>query len=62
MKACEKCGTEIFTKDGENLCDDCDKKGKRNKKARERRRAMDAAMGSLNMKRVKGAMGGTYYE
>jgi uncharacterized Zn finger protein (UPF0148 family) len=62
MKCCEKCGDEIATKDGENQCAECDKKAKRNKKARDRRRAMDAAMDSIGMKPVRGALGGRYYE
>lgn len=65
MKVCENCGEEIFTKDGEGLCPDCDKAeadGKRRAKANERRRARDAAMRSLGLVKVRGAMGGTYWE
>lgn len=64
MKVCEKCECEIGTKDGDNLCKDCDegRRTKRNTRARERRRAMKDAMESVGLTRVVGAMGGVYYE
>lgn len=69
MKVCAKCGEEISTRDGENLCNACEsndiadvKRAERNRKARERRRAIHDIMDSLGLKRVRGAMGGVYYE
>jgi len=61
MKVCTKCGDEISTRDGDNECDDCERKA-RNKKARERRRANDAAMRSIGLTKVRGELGGTYWE
>lgn len=64
MKVCSRCGVEIFTRDGENRCSDCENERKKlnRKKAAARRRAMDDVMDSLGLKKVRGAMGGTYYE
>lgn len=63
MKVCERCGVEIATRDGENLCMECDE-GKRRKSAKRRaaRKAREAVMRSLGLVKVKGAMGGTYWE
>lgn len=66
MKVCELCGDEIFTRDGENRCQACDTddhpKPKEKRRRRSNRRAMDELMADLGMVRVKGALGGTYYE
>lgn len=62
MKVCESCNAEIFTKDGENKCPNCDAGKKPKKKVRRSRKEMDAIMASCGMVRVRGAMGGTYYE
>ncbi len=64
MKVCSRCGAEISTRDGENLCQDCECKRKKisHKRAAHRRQAMDDVMDSLGLKKVRGAMGGTYYE
>lgn len=59
MKVCEVCGNEIFTKDGDNSCLKCDNKPKK-KKAR--RNPNDEIMKSLGLTKVKGAMGGVYWE
>lgn len=57
MKVCEICDKEISTRDGDNRCDKHqDTKRKRKKSARQE------AMESLGLKRVRGALGGTYYE
>lgn len=61
MKVCEKCGVEIFTKDGDNRCRDCDE-GRHKAKAKANRQARDEVMRSLGLKKVKGALGGTYWE
>lgn len=66
MKVCEVCGEEICTKDGENRCQSCENmevaKTKRKQQARAKRRAIDDAMRSLGLVKVRGAMGGTYWE
>lgn len=64
MKVCEKCGEEIGTKDGENRCEPCEEAVSRAKrtKASANRRARAEAMRSLGMVRVRGALGGTYWE
>ena len=65
MKVCEICGEEIYTKDGENRCRDCDeKKAARVKRARvrQRRREREDVLRSLGLTKVRGALGGTYWE
>jgi uncharacterized Zn finger protein (UPF0148 family) len=58
MKVCEKCGVEIGTKDGDNQCGKCERK----KGAAKRRKERDEAMRSCGLVKVKGALGGTYWE
>lgn len=60
MKVCEKCGDEISTRDGDNRCRKCH--NSKNKGARERRKERDEIMESMGLKKVKGALGGTYWE
>ncbi len=62
MKVCEKCGVEIGTKDGDNLCQDCDEGRRPTKRAKRQRSERDEIMRSLGMVKVRGALGGTYYE
>lgn len=71
MKVCETCGCEIATIDGENQCIPCEELAvalknsalaRTRKRARERRRGRDEAMRSLGLKKVRGALGGTYWE
>lgn len=74
MKTCENCGIEIGTKDGDNLCGECEAIEMRCSSDRERniawrkqrnkqnRRAKEAAMLSLGLVKVRGAMGGVYWE
>ena len=65
MKVCEKCGIEIDTMDGDNLCPECDDlatRDRRNKRARANRRAGEGAMRDLGLVKVRGALGGTYWE
>lgn len=59
MKVCESCGTEISTRDGDNRCAKCDQP---KKKARKQRTSRDSVMESLGLTKVRGAMGGTYWE
>lgn len=64
MKFCQICGDEIYTKDGDNICLNCEDaeithvRGKRRgiKKAREQ------AMLDMGLVKVRGAMGGVYWE
>jgi len=67
MKVCENCGIEIYTKDGENLCNICeeaegDKLKLRRQRAKMARRSYDQAMRDCGLTKVKGSMGGTYWE
>ena len=62
MKVCKDCGDEIMTVDRENQCQACEKKKIKKAAARERRRANDEVMRSLGLKKVRGALGGTYWE
>lgn len=61
MKVCNKCGDEIYTKDGVNLCKECQSKNKK-KRNRELRKQRDAMLRDLGLVKVRGAMGGTYWE
>lgn len=60
MKVCEKCGDEIDTIDGENTCEKCEHKAR--KKAKRDRNIKHRIMTDLGLKRVRGALGGVYYE
>lgn len=68
MKVCSKCGDEICTKDGENLCPACDnaemegKRAAKKAKAALSRKERESVMRSLGLVKVRGAMGGTYWE
>ena len=65
MKFCEICGEEICTKDGENRCPTCEEevasKAKKTK-AKNNRRLHEAALRSCGLVKVRGAMGGVYWE
>jgi uncharacterized Zn finger protein (UPF0148 family) len=62
MKVCETCGVEISTRDGENECVSCDAKVRKSAKRRQARKEKAALMASLGLVKVKGALGGTYWE
>ncbi len=67
MKVCGRCGDEIGTRDGDNLCRTCDdeigvEKRDRRRKVRARRRERADVLQSLGLVKVRGAMGGTYWE
>jgi len=62
MKVCEDCGCEISTTDGDNKCSVCDTKSRKSAKARNARKERDSIMRSMGLVKVKGAMGGTYWE
>jgi len=64
MKFCEICSNEISTGDGDNRCNDCidiDTAAKR-KQANKNRKARESVMESLGLVKVRGALGGTYWE
>lgn len=60
MKVCSKCGDEISTRDGVNSCQSCKLKKAAERKAN--KKAIDDAMRSMGLTKVRGAMGGTYWE
>ena len=65
MKVCGKCGKEIGGGDAEILCQACDEaeaQGRRITNARANRRAREAALRSLGLVKVRGNLGGTYWE
>ena len=65
MKVCQYCGDEIATPDGVNDCRECRraKKGKRHfRKVKADKSAREAALESVGLVKVKGALGGTYWE
>ena len=66
MKVCENCGVEIGGKDGENFCQVCEeaetKRQKANQRRRANRKAREEVMESLGLVKVRGNLGGTYWE
>ena len=64
-QVCEKCGEEIGGGDADTLCPACNEaeaRGRRNARARANRRAREAAIRSLGLVKVRGNLGGTYWE
>lgn len=61
MKVCEKCGEEIGTRDGDNMCRACEDGIKRANRGLKRRQR-ESIMRSLGLVKVRGALGGTYWE
>ena len=65
MKFCETCGCHIETLDGDNQCKACDlieQNEKRRARAREAKREREQALKDLGLVKVRGALGGTYWE
>jgi uncharacterized Zn finger protein (UPF0148 family) len=69
MKFCNCCGSEMDGKDGENYCQTCEdwiaNGGTKNHpaiKQRARRKEREDALKSLGLVKVRGALGGTYWE
>ena len=65
MKVCENCGIEIDGLDGDNLCRACEACEKPNPKVKRKglsRKDREDLMSSLGLVKVKGALGGTYWE
>lgn len=65
MKFCENCCEEIGTKDGENLCERCERLLDHKRGLAERRRQRqerESVLRACGLVKVRGAMGGTYWE
>ena len=62
MKSCEKCGVEISTKDGENRCQECEEGRKLTAKRKAARKDREDALRSCGLVKVRGALGGVYWE
>lgn len=63
MKVCDICGDEIATRDGENRCSKCVKASAGKKHLlKKNAQTRDQIMRDLGLVKVKGAMGGVYWE
>jgi DNA-directed RNA polymerase subunit M/transcription elongation factor TFIIS len=71
MKFCETCGDEIFTRDGDNTCRKCEdaadtgtatQQKRRRSKASANRKAREDVLRSCGLVKVRGSLGGTYWE
>jgi NMD protein affecting ribosome stability and mRNA decay len=65
MKFCQRCGEEIATKDGDNLCQACDeaKETRMTKfRARLKRMAREELLRDCGLVKVRGALGGVYWD
>jgi predicted Fe-S protein YdhL (DUF1289 family) len=64
MKVCNRCGREIATKDGENTCPGGCPRAKKGRYAASklRRKEREAVMRDLGFVKVRGALGGGYWE
>jgi len=63
MKVCKTCGEEIYTKDGDNECRTCEDAGQKKRSRRKQQRLdQDEVMRDLGLTKVRGALGGMYWE
>ena len=63
MKVCDICREEIYTKDGVNRCTKCMRASQGKKKLLRRNASVrDQVMKDLGLVKVRGAMGGVYFE
>lgn len=63
MKVCRVCGNEYESRDGDNTCPSCENAPRaKQARARQNRKAREAAYESCGLVKVRGAMGGTYWE
>jgi hypothetical protein len=60
MKVCRKCGAEFDGLDGQNTCGGCKQKTK--ERAKMQRKARESVLRDLGLVKVRGAMGGVYWE
>ena len=61
MKVCETCGDEIATRDGDNKCAYCKHKTVAIKR-KAAKKAREDALRSCGLVKVRGSMGGIYWE
>lgn len=62
MKVCEICGEEIGGGDGENRCERCENREVTRKVRNQARRGREEALRSCGLVKVRGALGGVYWE
>lgn len=62
MKVCEKCGAEIYTKDGDNRCENCEVGSSKRNRSKQLRKQREEVYASLGLTKVRGSLGGTYWE
>ena len=63
MKVCKVCGKEFDGRDGDNTCPDCENASKaKHARARANRKALEDVYSSCGLVKVRGAMGGVYWE
>lgn len=64
MKFCEDCSEEIGTKDGENLCERCERllDHKRKLARRRSREERESVLHDCGLVKVRGSLGGIYWE
>jgi len=62
MKVCEICGEEVGTKDGDNVCSSCESKQLQKASRRRQRREREEVLRDIGLVKVRGALGGTYWE
>ncbi len=64
MKVCNVCGCEFDGRDGENTCRACEEGRSKARRARANanRRARESVLRDLGLTKVRGALGGVYWE
>ena len=66
MKVCEICGKEIWSNDGDNRCQQCDElesvKAEKRASRNASRKTRESIMRSMGLVKVRGALGGVYWE
>ena len=65
MKVCNVCGNEFYGVDGENTCATCEREARnkaRRARANSNRKARESVLRDMGLVKVRGALGGTYWE
>lgn len=63
MKVCEACGIEIGGRDGVDVrCQACEEGRRKKENQKQARRDREAVLRSLGLTKVRGNLGGTYWE